>query len=371
MKLTYELSKERYEEILKESLNEKLESLNTINRSKFYKVFLSIVIPLFSLVLLVTILSGGTESAMKVFPEMVLYIVLLFLYYELLLKLRPKIQKKVLMTKWRFLIENKLSNINKSIKAVIEIDKKSMRLYDELKSEEIAYGSINEVNIFEDFIQIEYLKKSIIEIPLEAFNNEDELEQCYEVIKENIKSCKDEELTIDNADFVYVETEDDIRNLNKYTFTTKEGELIINAIKEAFLYLLILGAVLCSILITCLISFKFGCISLILFAILILITRTKWSEDRIKKIALKEDIKSFNTKNKNRSITFKKDGIQFYKENNICTIKYEAIKSIEESYELILLKNNLLITYIPSRIFSSNEEKQKVINILKSKCNIL
>ncbi|MGG7076572.1 hypothetical protein [Clostridium sardiniense] len=371
MKLTYELSKERYEEILKESLNEKLESLNTINRSKFYKLFLAVVIPLFSLVLLIAILSGGTESAIKVFPKILFYIVLLFLYYELLLKLIPKIQKKVLMTKWKSLIENRLSNINKSTKAVIDIDKKSIRLYDELKCEEIAYCLIDEVKIFEDFIQIDYLKKPAIEIPLEAFNNEDELEQCYEVIKENIKSCKDEKLTIDNSDFVYVETEEDIRNLNKYVFTTKEGELIINATKEAFLYFFILGGVLCLILITYLINFKFGCISLIFIAILMLITRTKWATDRIKKIVLKVEIESFNAKNKNRSITFKEDGIQFYKENNICTIKYEAIKSVEESNGLILLKNNLLITYIPNRIFSSNEEKQKVINILKSKCNIL
>lgn len=110
--------------------------------------------------------------------------------------------------------------------------------------------------------------------------------------------------------------------------------------------------------------------SLIIFAIAILLTRTKWSTDRMKKTVLKEEVKNFNNQNKNISITFKEDGIQFYQEDNICTIKYKAIKSVEESDGLILLKNNLLINYIPNRIFSS-EEKQKVINILKSKCNIL
>lgn len=370
LKLTYEISKGRYKEILEKSLNEKLESLNTIRRSKFYKILLAIVIPLFSLMLLIAILTGGTDPAIEVFSKMLFYIVLIFLYYELLFKFIPKIQKKVLMKKGNSLIENKLSNINKLIKAVIEIDKKSMRFYDELKSEEIAYCSIDKVNIFEGFIHIEYLKNNVIDIPLEAFNNEDELEQCYKIIKENIKSCKDEKLTIDNADFTYIKTEDDIRNLNKYIFTTKEGELGIKATKELFLYSLILVAVLSIILIACPISFKSACISIIIFAILILITRTKWSIDRIKKVVLKEEIKTFNTKNKNRSITFKEDGIQFYQENNICTIKYEAIKSVEESNELILLKNNLLITYIPNRIFSS-EEKQKVINILKSKYDIL
>lgn len=370
LKLTYEISKERYKEILEKSLNGKLESLNTMKRSKFYKILLAIVIPLFALLLLITILTAGTDLAIKVFSKMVFYIVLIFLYYELLFKIIPKIQNKILMKKGNSLIENKLSNINKLIKAVMEIDKKSMRFYDELKSEEIAYCSIDTVGIFEDFIHIKYLKNDVIDIPLEAFNNEDELEQCYKIIKENIKSCKDEKLTIDNADITYIKSEDDIRNLNKYIFTTKEGKSGIKVTKEVFLYSSILVAVLTIILIACLSSFKVAYISIIFFVIVILIARTRWSTDRIKRITLEQDIKYFNNKNKNRSITFKEDGIQFYQEDNICTIKYEAIKSIEESNGLILLKNNLLIAYIPNRLFKS-EGKQKVINILKSKCNIL
>lgn len=370
MKLTYEISKERYKEILEKSLNGKLESLNTMKRSKFYKILLAIVIPLFAFLLLITILTAGTDLAIKVFSKMLFYIVLIFLYYELLFKIIPKIQKKILMKKGNSLIENKLSNINKLIKAVIEIDKKSMRFYDELKSEEIAYCSIDTVNIFEDFIHIKYLKNDVIDIPLEAFNNEDELEKCYKIIKENIKSCKSEKLTIDNADITYIRSEDDIRNLNKYIFTTKEGKIGIKATKAVFLYSSILVAVLTIILIACLSSFKAAYISIIFFVIVILIARTRWSTGRIKRITLEQDIKYFNNKNKNRSITFKEDGIQFYQEDNICTIKYEAIKSIEESNGLILLKNNLLIAYIPNRLFKS-EGKQKVINILKSKCNIL
>ncbi|MBM7834877.1 hypothetical protein [Clostridium sardiniense] len=370
MKLTYEISKERYEEILEKPLNKKLESLNTIKKSKFYRVFLAIAIPLFSLVLLIGILADGIESTVKLFPRIVSCIVLLFIYFELLFKIVPKIQRKVIMTKGKSLIENRLFNVNKLIKFVIEIDKKSIRQYGGVKSTEISYCAIDEVNIFEDFIHIEYLKSNIIYIPLEAFNNEDELEQCYKIIKENIKSSKDEKLSIDNSDFSYIKREDDIRNLNKYIFTTKEGDLIIKATKEVFLYSLILVAVLCLIIITCLISFKYGCMSLIVFAIVILLTRTKMSTDRIKKAVLKEEVKNFNNQNKNISITFKDDGIQFYQEDNICTIKYEGIKSIEESNGLILLKNDLLLAYIPNRIFKS-EGKQKVINILKSKCNIL
>lgn len=370
MKLTYELSKERYEEILEKPLNKKLESLNTIKRSKFYRVFLAIAIPLFSLVLLIGILADGIESTVELFPRILSCIVLLFIYFELLFKIVPKVQRKVIMTKGKSLIENRLFNVNRLIKFVIEIDKKGIRQYGEVKSTEISYCAIDEVNIFEDFIHIEYLKSNIIDIPLEAFNNEDELEQCYKIIKENIKNYKDEKLSIDNSDFSYIKREDDIRNLNKYIFTAKEGELIIKATKEVSLYLSIIFAVLCLIIITCLISFKSGCMSLIIFAIVTLLTRTKMATDRMKKAVLKEEVKNFNNQNKNISITFKDDGIQFYQEDNICTIKYEGIKSIEESNGLILLKNDLLLEYIPNRIFSS-EGKQKVINILKSKCNIL
>lgn len=370
LKLTYELSKERYEEILEKPLNKKLESLNTINKSKFYRVFLAIAIPLFSLVLLIGILADGIESTVELFPRILSCIVLLFLYFELSLKLMPKILKKILKKKSMFLIENKLSNINESIKVIIEIDKKCIRQYGKLKSEEISYYSIEKVNIFDDFIHIEYLKNNFIDIPLESFNNEDELEQCYEIIKENIKCCKNEKLTIDKADFTYTKTEDDIRNLDKYLYTTKEGELIINVLKDTFSYFAVLGSISGLILITFISGVEFICIAIIIFSILIFFTRTKKAADRLKAITLEQEIKTFNTQNKNRSITFKEDGIQFYQEDNICTIKYEAIKSLEESNGLILLKNDLFLAYIPNRIFSS-EGKQKVINILKSKCNIL
>lgn len=365
MKLIYEMKKERYEEIISKSLNNVIESSKRIDRSNAYKSFSLVSIPMFIMLLALKYILTGFNLQSKDVVQIILCIVLFYLYFEILLKIIPRMLKKLLRNRLESMFSQKLANIPEIIKVTLEIDNKRIRYHRNNYIEEIIYGAIDEIKIIDDFIQIQYIKDSIIYIPREAFKEIDDFNECYKILKENKDSAVKTILTIDNPDLSFSKTEEDIINYNKYIDSTEAGKVVLSILNEY----LIKFTIIIMIVIICMVGFYGGLVVIVATLISIIILKKR---NTMKKQVLKNQIKLFKESKckENKYVKVNEKEIEFSRDEYRYIIKYKGINNIKEENNLILLlKDDSLIEYIPCRIFSNIGDKEKFISLLKRKLN--
>lgn len=369
MKLIYEMKKERYEEIISKSLNNVIESSKRIDRSNAYKSFSLVSIPMFIMLLALKYILTGFNLQSKDVVQIILCIVLFYLYFEILLKIIPRMLKKLLRNRLESMFSQKLANIPEIIKVTLEIDNKRIRYHRNNYIEEIIYGAIDEIKIIDDFIQIQYIKDSIIYIPREAFKEIDDFNECYKILKENKDSAVKTILTMDNPDLSFSKTEEDIINYNKYIDSTEAGKVILSILNEYLIKFTIIIMIFIMIVIICMVGFYGGLVVIVATLISIIILKKR---NTMKKQVLKNQIKLFKESKckENKYVKVNEKEIEFSRDEYRYIIKYKGINNIKEENNLILLlKDDSLIEYIPCRIFSNIGDKEKFISLLKRKLN--
>lgn len=372
-RLEFDFKKEDFEEVLKKSVELDMNSEKNVSSAEIMSNFLPMAVPVLIIIFIFKFLFNGMIFSSDDIAELILSMVLFLLYFGVIFKSLPTLIKRMFLSRWDSLIQNKLSIKSSVSHIIIEFNKDYIKYCDDIGTERISYSIIDKVRIISDFIEIGYKNGYSIYIPSYAFPEKSGFLECYDFINKIIEEKVEYKFNCINSKYTFSLNEDDIKNFYDYFYSTDLGKSVIRILdKFLLLFISFIFIFICIILLTFM-GFKYfiyvsiGCL---LCLILIKFTVIK---DKMKNNLTKNEISIFKKSRGSHAITikFKESGIEFFSDKYINYIKYSSVDDIVESNSLIiLLKNNVILKNIPTRIFENKEDKEAFVKLLKKNTSL-